>query len=83
MYIYYFPRIIRSNFISIQFIQNFYSFVKKNHIKNIVLNFESTVQFETNLLALFSYILEDLEKSGVAIVLKLKKYHIIYIMNKL
>ncbi len=72
MYIYYFPRIIRSNFISIQFIQNFYSFVKKNHIKNIVLNFESTVQFETNLLDLFSYILEDLGKSGVAIVLKLK-----------
>lgn len=56
MYIYYFPRIIRSNFISIQFIQNFYSFVKKNHIKNIVLNFESTVQFETNLLDIFSYI---------------------------
>lgn len=79
-YIYYFPRNIRSNVTSIGFLQDFHIFIVEKQIKIVLLDFENTVRFETNLLALLSYILEALNESGVKINLKLKKvsYNIPY-----
>ncbi|WP_310603356.1 hypothetical protein [Anaerosporobacter sp.] len=72
-YTYYFPRIIRYNMTSIEFLQRFHTYILENCIKEVLLNFENTVRFETNLLSFFSYILEKLNKLGIKVMLKLKR----------